>query len=156
MWVAEAYSSLSALSKHEFNCFRKRNQCYYNDCKLKKEIWTVPFERQHNGFLSYSIASCQTGWTTSLLLQYEIKRWRTHLSSSPNSKSKQRRNQRLLFFGCFVCIYHVAFQLHNRLLEMDVLLPNIFTKCSWWGYWARTVNNKKKKEEQIISQPRES
>lgn len=31
--------------------------------------WTVPCEKQHSGFFGYSIASCQTGRTTSLLLQ---------------------------------------------------------------------------------------
>lgn len=27
---------------------------------------------------------------------------------------------------------------------MDVLLPNILTKSSWWEYWARKVTNKRK------------
>lgn len=59
---------------------------------------------QHDGFLGYSIAACQAGRTTDLLLQHQMKRWRIKSSSYPNSK-KQTEKKPEVGFGCLASLY---------------------------------------------------
>lgn len=100
VWVAEAYSPLSALLKHKFNYFRKRNWCYHHDWKLQKinsSLWKAA--QWLIGVQNCCLPNRTDNWCAFTIQDEKMK---MKSSSYPNLQSKHKSE---VISVCLACLY---------------------------------------------------